>query len=338
MTPVIVCATLALLVFLPLLVSSQPLGDSFCKGSSVCSTLADNVEAILDARRSLGCCSHDACVPFPDGTTKCSVGLATSLQPCMLKDYVGSKSGCIKEMVGEVVPAVCGNMWLKCDAMESLVKYLQLAQAVSGCPTSGGAISFSAVFESIVAPIGRRLFALVDQGLDTAAAVKTPLLDHATLKLSPLSSLVSQGLDTAAAVKTPLLNHAAAKVPPLSALVHQGFDTAAAVKMPLLDHATDKLSPLSSLVQQGLDTAAAAKTPLLNHATVKLSPLSSLIQQGFDTAAAVSTPILNHAAAKLPPPPSIPEVSDRDPFIPSEDVDVPAIDVDVPAADVPAAD
>merc|ERR1719348_2493600 len=114
MTPVIVCATLALLVFLPLLVSSQPLGDSFCKGSSVCSTLADNVEAILDARRSLGCCSHDACVPFPDGTTKCSVGLATSLQPCMLKDYVGSKSGCIKEMVGEVVPAVCGNMWLKC--------------------------------------------------------------------------------------------------------------------------------------------------------------------------------------------------------------------------------
>merc|ERR1719158_1122076 len=280
MTPVIVCATLALLVFLPLLVSSQPLGDSFCKGSSVCSTLADNVEAILDARRSLGCCSHDACVPFPDGTTKCSVGLATSLQPCMLKDYVGSKSGCIKEMVGEVVPAVCGNMWLKCDAMESLVKYLQLAQAVSGCPTSGGATSFSAVFESIVAPIGQRLFALVDQGLDTAAAVKTPLL-----------------------------NHAAAKVPPLSALVHQG-----------------------------LDTAAAAKTPLLNHATVKLSPLSSLIQQGFDTAAAVSTPILNHAAAKLPPPPFTPEVSDRDPLIPSEDVDVPAIDVDVPAADVPAAD
>merc|ERR1712121_572793 len=123
--------------------------------------------------------------------------------------------------------------------MESLVKYLQLAQAVSGCPTSGGAISFSAVFESIVAPIGQRLSSLVQQGLDTAAAVKTPLLDHAS-----------------------------AKVPPLSALVHQGFDTAAAVKMPLLDHATVKLSPLSSLIQQGFDTAAAAKTPLLNHATV----------------------------------------------------------------------
>merc|ERR1712126_15213 len=175
-----------LLASLLFLVSSQPTGDGHCIETSVCPSLDANVKAILDARSSLGCCSHDACVPFPDGSTKCSVKLATSLEPCMLKDYAGDRAGCVTEVVGVNAPDVCGNMWLRCDAMESLTKYLELAQAVSGCPTREGAVSFSAVFESILAaPLekAQSLSALAQQGLDEAAAVASPILNAAAAKL-----------------------------------------------------------------------------------------------------------------------------------------------------------
>merc|ERR1712126_391628 len=175
-----------LLASLLLLGSSQPTGDGHCMESSVCPSLAANVKAILDAKSSLGCCSHDSCVPFPDGSTKCSVRLAQSLEPCMLRDYAGDRAGCVSEVVGANAPDVCGNMWLRCDAMESLTKYLELAQAISGCPTREGAVSFSAVFESILAaPLikAQSLSALAQQGLDEAAAVASPTLEAAAAKL-----------------------------------------------------------------------------------------------------------------------------------------------------------
>merc|ERR1712105_266919 len=60
------------------------------------------------------------------------------------------------------------------------------AQAVSGCPTREGAVSFSAVFESILAAPLRKaqsLSALAQQGLDEAAAVASPILNAAAAKL-----------------------------------------------------------------------------------------------------------------------------------------------------------
>ena len=35
------------------------------------------------------------------------------------------------QMVKEEAPAVCGNMWQRCEALRTLNKHLQLAQAVS---------------------------------------------------------------------------------------------------------------------------------------------------------------------------------------------------------------
>ena len=74
--------------------------------------------------------------------------MVETLQHCTEKDYDGDRAACISEvnlikfvlvvmlvqfyqMVKEEAPAVCGNMWQRCEALRTLNKHLQLAQAVS---------------------------------------------------------------------------------------------------------------------------------------------------------------------------------------------------------------
>merc|ERR1712142_958727 len=67
------------------------------------------------------------------GSAICSQEVASAVQPCMQKDYAGNRAACMREAVGENAPAVCVNKWLRCEGLRSLTKFLQLAEAVSGC-------------------------------------------------------------------------------------------------------------------------------------------------------------------------------------------------------------
>jgi len=136
---------LAVLVVLP----AFAVGDH-CSGSLVCPAIAANVEAILDVRKMLGCCSHEACMPVV-GSAQCSQKLTTRLQPCMQKDYGGNRAACMNEAVGHAASAVCDHLWERCEGLRSLTKYLQLGQAVSGCPMREGMFGISQVFAIIFA-------------------------------------------------------------------------------------------------------------------------------------------------------------------------------------------
>merc|ERR1719430_2301112 len=57
----------------------------------------------------------------------------------------------MNQVVGSTAPAVCDHVWERCEGLRSLTKYLQLTQAVSGCPTREGMVSTSAVFAIIFA-------------------------------------------------------------------------------------------------------------------------------------------------------------------------------------------
>jgi len=137
---------LAILVILPALA----VGDH-CSGSLVCPAIAANVEAILDVRKMLGCCAHEACMPVV-GSAQCSQKLTTRLQPCMQKDYGGNRAACMNEAVGHAVSAVCDHLWERCEGLRSLTMYLQLGQAVSGCPMREGMFGVSQVLAIILAP------------------------------------------------------------------------------------------------------------------------------------------------------------------------------------------
>merc|ERR1740128_1210036 len=165
--------SIIVLASLPLLVA----GDH-CSGTSICPAIAANVEAILDARKALGCCSHDACMPG-GGSALCSQKLATSLQPCLQRDFGDHRAVCVLEVVGGDAPAVCENMWERCEGLRSLTKYLQLAQAVSGCPTREGMVdiptALAVIFAAPLALQAAAAFALAPFALATTA-VTTPLL------------------------------------------------------------------------------------------------------------------------------------------------------------------
>jgi len=136
---------LAVLIILPALAA----GDQ-CSGSLVCPAIAANVEALLDVRKMLGCCAHEACMPVV-GSAQCSQKLTTRLQPCMQKDYGGNRAACMNEAVGHPASAVCDHLWERCEGLRSLTKYLQLGQAVSGCPMREGMFGISQVIAIIFA-------------------------------------------------------------------------------------------------------------------------------------------------------------------------------------------
>jgi len=139
------------------------------------------VEAILDSRKMLGCCSHDACMPGV-GSAMCSQRLATSLQPCMQKDYGGNRAHCVTEVVVLAAPAVCDHGWESCEGLRSLTKYLQLAQAVSGCPSREGMVSIGAYLGIIfAAPLALQAAATAffTPAVSAGATIATPLLSAA---------------------------------------------------------------------------------------------------------------------------------------------------------------
>jgi len=142
---------LAILVILPALA----VGDH-CSGSLVCPAIAANVEAILDVRKMLGCCAHEACMPVV-GSAQCSQKLTTRLQPCMQKDYGGNRAACMNEAVGHAVSAVCDHLWERCEGLRSLTKYLQLGQAVSGCPMREGMVGMEVFAIIFAAPLALTL-------------------------------------------------------------------------------------------------------------------------------------------------------------------------------------
>merc|ERR1719430_2791179 len=149
------------------------------------------------------------CPPLPGGSAMCALEMVKTLQHCTQEDYDGDRAVCIREMVQEEAPAVCGNMWRKCEALRTLTKYLQLAQAVSGCPSQEGMVFLDSIF---AAP--QALPTLAQQGLDAAETAATPILsaaDCARIQLRGLSTLAQQGLaqqglDTAATAATPILS------------------------------------------------------------------------------------------------------------------------------------
>merc|ERR1719430_2047180 len=144
------------------------------------------------------------CPPLPGGSAMCALEMVKTLQHCTQEDYDGDRAVCIREMVQEEAPAVCGNMWRKCEALRTLTKYLQLAQAVSGCPSQEGMVFPDSIF---AAP--QTLPTLAQQGLDAAATAATPILsaaDCARIQLRGLSTLAQQGLDAAATAATPILS------------------------------------------------------------------------------------------------------------------------------------
>jgi len=142
-----------------------------CGGSLVCPAIAANVEAILDARKMLGCCSHDACMPLPGGSAQCSQKLASSLHPCMQKDYGGNRAVCVGEVVVTSAPAVCEHLWESCEGLRALTKYLQLAQAVSGCPMREGMGIGAFIATIFAAPLALATIALAPLAVAATAAV-----------------------------------------------------------------------------------------------------------------------------------------------------------------------
>merc|ERR1712055_812020 len=226
------------------------MGVDYCSDSSVCPAIAANVQALLNATQSLGCCSHDACPPLPGGSAMCALEMVKTLQHCTQEDYDGDRAVCIREMVQEEAPAVCGNMWRKCEALRTLTKYLQLAQAVSGCPSQERMVFLDSIF---AAP--QALPTLAQQGLDAAETAATPILsaaDCARIQLRGLSvsTLAQQGL------------------------AQQGFDTG------VLDSIFAAPEALSTFKQQGLDAAATAATPILSAVNSARIQLGDLIQGG----------------------------------------------------------
>merc|ERR1712010_42724 len=235
--------------FLPLLVVGAVV--DYCSDSSVCPAIAANVQALLNATQSLGCCSHDACPPLPGGSAMCALEMVKTLQHCTQEDYDGDRAVCIREMVQEEAPAVCGNMWRKCEALRTLTKYIQLAQAVSGCPSQVGMVFLDSIF---AAP--QALPTLAQQGLDAAETAATPILsaaDCARIQLRGLSTLAQQGL------------------------AQQGFDTG------VLDSIFAAPEALFTFKQQGLDAAATAATPILSAVDGARIQLGDLIQGGSQT-------------------------------------------------------
>merc|ERR1719222_1170724 len=234
---------------LPLLVVGARV--DYCSDSSVCPAIAANVQALLNASQPLGCCSHDACPPLPGGSAMCALEMVKTLQHCTQEDYDGDRAVCIREMVQEEAPAVCGNMWRKCEALRTLTKYLQLAQAVSGCPSQEGMVFLDSIF---AAP--QALPTLAQQGLDAAETAATPILsaaDCTRIQLRGLSTLAQQGL------------------------AQQGFDTG------VLDSIFAAPEALSTFKQQGLDAAATAATPILSAVDSARIQLGDLIQGGRQT-------------------------------------------------------
>jgi len=122
-----------ILVCLPLLV----IGDHLCDRSTVCSVLEENVEAVLETLRELGCCSHDVCPPV-GGSDMCSQQLAMKLQPCMQETYEGNRTLCVREAVGMDASAVCQTLVERCEGLSALIKHIQLASAMSGCSVREG--------------------------------------------------------------------------------------------------------------------------------------------------------------------------------------------------------
>jgi len=190
-----------LLATLPLYVVGE-----HCAGSSICPALAANVEALLDARKELGCCTHDACIPDAgSGSAVCSQEVASAVQPCMQKDYAGNRAACMREAVGENAPAVCVNKWLRCEGLRSLTKFLQLAEAVSGCPMREGMVSISAAIAVIfAAPIA--IGAATTAAVANAVVAASPFITAANFPpLVPnfISAQTSTQLQLAASLSAP---------------------------------------------------------------------------------------------------------------------------------------
>jgi len=124
-----------ILLSLPFLV----VGDHLCERSSVCSVLEENVEALLETSRELGCCSHDACVSAGE-SAMCSQQLAMKLQPCMQEAHEGNRTSCVREAVGMDASDVCQNVGERCEGLSSLIKHIQLATTISGCSVREGMV------------------------------------------------------------------------------------------------------------------------------------------------------------------------------------------------------
>merc|ERR1712010_54855 len=224
--------------FLPLLVVGAVV--DYCSDSSVCPAIAANVQALLNATQSLGCCSHDACPPLPGGSAMCALEMVKTLQHCTQEDYDGDRAVCIREMVQEEAPAVCGNMWRKCEALRTLTKYIQLAQAVSGCPSQVGMVFLDSIF---AAP--QALPTLAQQGLDAA--------DSARIQLRGLSTLAQQGL-AQQGFDTGVLDSIFAAPEALSTFKQQGLDAAATAATPILSAVDSARIQLGDLIQGGSQT------------------------------------------------------------------------------------
>merc|ERR1711934_77581 len=213
-------------------------GNEYCSESSVCPAITANVQAIVDAGKSLGCCCHDACPPLPGGAALCAVEMVATLQHCTEKDYDGDRAACIIEMVKEEAPAVCGNMWRRCEALRTLNKHLQLAQAVSGCPSSEGKADLSSVL------------ALLGVARDEQQALNPVLGFLGKAVLLGLAQEAQDSLNDAAAAalgKAVLLGLAQGAQDSLN-------DAAAAARA----------TPILNVAKQGLDDAAAAVTPIVS--------------------------------------------------------------------------
>merc|ERR1711934_47420 len=197
-------------------------------------------QAIVDTGKSLGCCCHDACPPLPGGAALCVAQMVATLQHCTEKDYDGDRAACIIEMVKEEAPAVCGNMWRRCEALRTLNKHLQLAQAVSGCPSSEGKADLSSVL------------ALLGVARDEQQALNPVLGFLGKAVLLGLAQGAQDSLNDAAA---------AARATPILSVAKQGLDDAAAAAL-----GKAVLLGLAQGAQDSLNDAAAAAraTPILN--------------------------------------------------------------------------
>merc|ERR1711934_391642 len=210
-------------------------GNEYFSESSVCPAITANVQAIVDAGKSLGCCCHDACPPLPGGAALCAAEMVATLQHCTEEDYDGDRAACIIEMVKEEAPAVCGNMWQRCEALRTLNKHLQLAQAVSGCPSREGKADLSSVLA---------LFGVSRQDQIAYEQALIPAVLLGKLGLIRMGQGAQQILNAA---------EAAARATPILSVAKQGLDDAAAAATPIV-----------SVAKQGLDDAAAAATPIVS--------------------------------------------------------------------------